>query len=626
MMNTGRFIFAVSICVFMVGLEVEAWIMASGVAFILWKCAIEFLHLAKPSRWVTNTLTVVALVVIVVKYRTLMSQEASGGFLILLTTLKLLEERTLRDQKFLFLLGFVLISSLLLFSLEIPALVAGLTSFYLLWTAQNKYLSYRNSILKAAPAAMILFLFFPRVQNPFGFQGTSSSNQAQTGFSDELNPGSIAKIQSTKELAFRVHFLDSKLKPRTLEQYWKGQVLNVSEGLRWIQGPRMPREIKSEKILTPDYEVTLEPHNRRWVFIFDPTEMIQSSEFGFVQKAHTYFEAVAPIRDRLVYRGKIAQTPNINPEDVLDLQTPQVSDRLRSLAADFAVKGSSRTKIAESWLNYLRENNFSYSKSPGTASADLDAFLFGGKKGYCEHYAAATALVLRLAKIPARVVTGYQGGEYNGYGNFWRFTQADAHAWVEYRNDQGEWTRIDPTSVVAPERLELGGLLFEDMPEEWIGKNRAGEFLKYREAWWIQARDLVTMTAESWNYDLVVFLIDFNLEKQKELLREYGFTLVGLVLLLLSPFVIQSFLRRREPELGEWILRELDRLAAKQKLYRQPSETLRQFLRRWEKTNPANADRLEEILWAFEQAEYQLQRRQTPREELRKKLRGLDQF
>ena len=142
MINTWRFVIATTILVIMVGLEVQPSIMIAGIALIVWKSAIEFWHLAKPSRWVTNTLTVFALLVIILKYRTLMSQEASGGFLILLTTLKLLEERTPRDQKFLFLLGFVLISSLLLFSLELPSLVAGLISFYLLWTAQNKNVSY----------------------------------------------------------------------------------------------------------------------------------------------------------------------------------------------------------------------------------------------------------------------------------------------------------------------------------------------------------------------------------------------------------------------------------------------------------------------------------------------------
>ncbi|MBC7370537.1 MAG: DUF3488 domain-containing transglutaminase family protein [Bdellovibrionaceae bacterium] len=623
MINTWRFVIATTILVIMVGLEVQPSIMIAGIALIVWKSAIEFWHLAKPSRWVTNTLTVIALLVIILKYRTLMSQEASGGFLILLTTLKLLEERTPRDQKFLFLLGFVLISSLLLFSLELPSLVAGLISFYLLWTAQNKNVSYRNSIFKAAPIALILFLFFPRVQNPFGIQGVSSGNQAQTGFSDELNPGSIAKIQSTKELVFRVQFLTPNLKPRTLEQYWKGQVLNLSEGLRWTQGPRMQRDLKFEKIASPDYEVTLEPHNRRWIFIFDPTEMIYANDFGFVHKAQTYFESVAPIRERLVYRGKVATTANVNGDSALDLQTPELSEKVRELASAIARKGQSRTGIAEAWLDYLRAEKFLYSKSPGTGSGTVDAFLFGGKKGYCEHFAATTAIILRLAKVPARVVIGYQGGEYNGYGNFWRFTQADAHAWVEYKNDQDDWTRMDPTSVVAPERLELGGLLFEDLPEEWIGQNRAGEFLKSRESWWIQSRDFITMTADSWNYDLVVFLLDFNLEKQKQLIGEYGYALVGLILLLLSPFVIQSFLRRRRPTTSEWLLRELDRRAEKRKLHRQTSETMRQFVARWQAMVPENSDSLIKLLSAYEAAEYHPAQPPANRSELRQLLREL---
>jgi transglutaminase-like putative cysteine protease len=630
MMNTWRFIAATLISVVLVGTELESWILVAGLVFIAWKCAIEYWHLAKPSRWLTNTLTVLSLAIILVKFRTLMSQDSSAGFLVLLTSLKLLEERTLRDQKFLFLLGFVLISSLLLFSLEIPALVGGLLSFYLLWTAQNKAITYKNSFLRAAPLALVLFLLFPRVQNPFGIQGLGVNNQGQTGFSDEMNPGSIAKIQSSKELAFRAQFLNAKLKPRMLEQYWRGQILNFTEGLRWTQGPRGSRELKFEKILSPDYEVTLEPTSRRWIFTFDPTEMVQSNEFGLYLKNKSYFEAVAPIRDRAVYRGQIATQANDAAAEVLDLQTPAMSEELQKFVAELKSTSATTEIFVEKILDHYRQGKFRYSKSPGvsssTGSGAVDDFFFKNKKGYCEHYAATTALILRLAKIPAHVVTGYQGGEYNGYGNFWKFTQADAHAWVEYRNEQGRWVRLDPTSVVAPERLELGGAMFEDLPEEWVGQNRAAEFLKYRESWWVRAKDFITMTAESLNYDLVVFLLDFNLEKQKELLREYGYWLIGLVGLALAPFVLQSFWRRRRPTTAEWLLQQLDREAAVLKLYRRNGETLRQFVGRWSEKSPSSRDSLNTILQVYETSEYHSVGVTIKRNELRAWLKNLRQL
>jgi transglutaminase-like putative cysteine protease len=607
MMNTWRFIAAVLICVIFVGLEVETWVLAAGIFFLAWKGAIEYWKLAKPSRWLTNTLTVVALGLILGKYRTLMSQDSSAGFLVLLTSLKLLEERTLRDQKFLFLLGFVLISSLMLFSIELPVLVAGLVSFYLLWTAQNRDMVYRGSLLKALPVVVLLFLFFPRVQNPFGLQGYGDTT-GQTGFSDDLNPGSIAKIQNNKELAFRVQFLNPKLRPAMLDQYWRGQVLSYSEGMKWNLVAGAARETRFEKIREPDYEVTLEPHNRRWIFALEPTLHLQASEFGFYYKNNAYFEAIVPIRERIVYRGQAAAAfPIVTKPEILDLQKPAVSDRFREFAADLKVRGQdSRDQIAILVLDHYRREKYAYTKSPGTASSSLDEFFFVAKRGYCEHYAAATATLLRLADVPARVVTGYQGGVYNAYGNFWKFTQSDAHAWAEFLNDQNQWQRIDPTSVVAPERLELGGALFEELPEDWIGQNRASEFLKSRESWWSRGKEFVSLSLESFNYDLVIFLLDFNLEKQKELAQRYGFWLIAVAALGIAPFVAWSFYRRRRPSLGEWLLQELERRARGRKLHRGSAETLRAFIARWQAAEPEAEARaaLAQILAIYEATEY----------------------
>lgn len=601
-MNSWRLLLGLSISIVFVGLEVEAWVLAAGLFFILWKWAVEFWSLQKPSRWLTNLLTVVFLGLILLRYRTLMSQESSASFLVLLTSLKLLEERSLRDQKFLFLLGFVLISALLLFSLEVLVLTAGLTSFFILWSAQTTKLKYPSVFFKSLPLALFLFFFFPRVQNPFGFQGLGSY-QGQTGFSDELSPGSISKIQNSQELVFRVQFLGAK-KYRPRDQYWRGQVLTISEGLRWTK-PSMPViERGFEKLSQADYEVTLEPQGKRWLFVWDPTEKLQSSRFPWVLKKASYFESVAPLYERAIYQGQFTTTPQVATVEDRDLQTPALPGRVTELTTRLTAKESTRGAIAQKLLEYFRAEKFSYSKSPGKTSGTLEDFLFKGKKGYCEHYAATLATLLRAARVPARVVTGYQGGEFNGYGGFWKFTQADAHAWVEFLNDRNEWERIDPTTAVAPERVELGGVLFEGMPEEWIGQGKALDYLKSREAWWIQARQNILQNLESWNYDLVLFLIDFNLEKQKELLQEYRFWAVVLGALLLLPFLLQSFVRRRKLSSAERLLKKLEAKALKHNLTREKSETLRHFIHRWIKAHPDQKETLLPLLEIYEKTQY----------------------
>lgn len=622
-MSRWRLIAGLTLGMVFVGLEVQSWILPSALFFVAWKCAVEIWHLQKPSRWLTNILTLLFLGGILLRYHTVLGQDSSSGFLVLLTSLKLLEERTPRDQKVLFLLGFILISALFLYSLEMPALVGGLSSFFFLWSAQNPHLRYRKVFLQSLPLAVFLFLFFPRVQNPFGFQGLKTS-QGLTGFSDELNPGSISRIQNSDEVAFRVQFTGGK-KPRPEEQYWRGQVLTFSEGLRWTKAlvPTVGRVFP--KIETPDYEVTLEPQGQRWLFIWEPTSLIQAPRLPFVLKKGHYFETVAPTYERILYQGKFAVGPPSDIPGKGDLEIPLLPPRVRALVAEWRSKASSRDQLVAELLQYFRSGRFSYSKNPGTASATLEDFLFKGKRGYCEHYAATVATLLREAQVPARVVTGYQGGEYNAYGRFWKFTQADAHAWVEYWSDRNQWERLDPTTVVAPERLELGGVLFETLPEEWVGQGKALEFLKSRQSWWWQARESVLQSLESWNYDLVLFLIDFNLEKQKELFRESRWGVLALGALLFLPFVLSSFYRRRRLNLAEWLLRELEIRARQQNLTRAKSETLRQFVARWTQARPELQVPLAKLLYCYEQEEYATSNSppRTTRAELRILLKAL---
>ncbi len=620
-MSSWRLIFALGLAIFLVGLEVEVWVLVTGMFFVAWKAAIELWKLQKPPRWFTNFLTVIFLTILILKYRTVLSQEASSSFLTLLTSLKLLEERSLRDQKFLFLLGFVLISSLFLFSIETPALVGGLCCFFLLWSAQNQKINYTLNFFKSLPLALLLFLFFPRLQNPFGLQGLSPT-QGSTGFSDELNPGSISKIQNSKEVAFRVQFSDNK-KYRTHDQYWRGQVLSLSDGLRWTKGnpPTMVRTFK--KLLRPGYEVTLEPQGKKWIFVWDPTSEIQTIRFPFVFKKGNYFESVSPIYERVTYQGEFADETSPQFAEKSDLQVPEVAESVRQLANSFIAKSTNREALAESILSYFRAQKFVYSKNPGGLSNTLENFLFKSKKGYCEHYAASFATLLRLAHVPVHVVTGYQGGEFNAYGNFWKFTQSDAHAWTEYMNENNQWVRVDPTSVVAPERLELGGALFEDLPEEWIGQNKALDFLKSRDAWWIQAREKALQSLESLNYDMVLFLINFNLEKQKELFSKYIYWIVSLGVLLLLPFLLYSFYQRKSQSYAEWLLWELEKKAEKLNLHRESSETLRHFVMRWSAEKPDQKLSLLALLKIYETEEYSVASPQTSHQKILHLLKEL---
>jgi hypothetical protein len=108
-------------------------------------------------------------------------------------------------------------------------------------------------------------------------------------------------------------------------------------------------------------------------------------------------------------------------------------------------------------LQFFSVNGFVYTLKPAIPSGDaIDDFLFRTRKGYCEHFASAFAFLMRAAGIPARIVGGYLGGERNPFGNYLIVRQSDAHVWVEVWLPKTGWTRVDPTSTVAPQRIVQG--------------------------------------------------------------------------------------------------------------------------------------------------------------------------
>jgi hypothetical protein len=162
-------------------------------------------------------------------------------------------------------------------------------------------------------------------------------------------------------------------------------------------------------------------------------------------------------------------------------------------------------------LTWFNQEKFVYTMSPPLLNKDTaDEFLFDTRSGFCEHYASAFVVLLRAAGIPARVVTGYQGGTMNPRGAYLIVRQSDAHAWAEALID-GRWQRLDPTAAVSPSRIEsgLGGAL------------PAGErvpFLARLDASWLKSAQL---TWDAINHDWRRNVVGFNYARQRALWQEW---------------------------------------------------------------------------------------------------------
>ncbi len=372
-------------------------------------------------------------------------------------------------------------------------------------------------MFQAIPLMMILFFLFPRIQG--SLWGFAKAGKGRSGFSDTLSPGGISEIIRSDEIAFRAEFEEAVPKRNLL--YWRGIVFEYFDGKSWSQG----RKTAARKGLITgrdiaEYSITLEPHERNWLFALDipvspPSLAIMLNDCTLVSHRE--------VKQKIRYRLKSYTTYNTSADMTWRermLQMPAGGNpQSRAYARKWAEAADTPQKIVDSALLFFRENSFFYSLRPPLLREDtIDDFLFRTRKGYCEHYASAFVFLMRAAKVPARVVGGYLGGEMNPYGNYLTIRQADAHVWAEVWLDESGWLRVDPTAAVAPGRIEHG---IEDVisPDELPAFLLIGRFGPVAEYW---KKFRLGWDALSIQWD--IWFAGYSSEQQKSLLSRIGIT------------------------------------------------------------------------------------------------------
>jgi transglutaminase-like putative cysteine protease len=371
-----------------------------------------------------------------------------------------------------------------------------------------------RQLLYALPLAAVLFLFVPRL--PGAFWSLPGSEAAVTGLSEEMSPGAIARLAESDEPALRVRFAGAPPPPG--ERYWRGPVLHDFDGFTWRRGlplaggarldytgpryhytmtvepgslPMVPALQYTEPLevpfvrFTPDYQLLL-PR---------PLGQAQAFELDGWPEAHSAGELDAHER-----RIDLRLPPDRNPRSLA------LAQRLRAGAADDAA-------VVRAALEHLRTGGYTYTLAPQRLGRDsVDDLLFGTREGFCGHYASAFVTLMRAAGIPARVVTGYLGGEWNGIGGYLTVRAAEAHAWAEVWLPGRGWTRADPTAVVSPERLMRGNYDFGLQGVASLGQ-------QLRRTPWLGQAMLAWEAANAWWQDKVV---GFNLARQMDFTRWLG--------------------------------------------------------------------------------------------------------
>jgi transglutaminase-like putative cysteine protease len=525
--------------------HLPGWISVTGCSLLLWRAWVTFRGNRMPPRWLLLPLALVAMGAVYATHKTLLGREAGVAMLSLLLTLKLLEMHAKRDLFVVVFLSFFLVLTSFFYSQSIGTALTTIAAVVAILTTQLSFqytgvvpplrqrLRLGATILAlAAPLTLVLFILFPRIQGPL-WGLPSDAHAGRSGMSETMAPGNISNLALSDEIAFRARFIDAP--PPQSKLYWRGPVLGIYDGRTWLplHAPirSTPQNVVNRRGTPIRYQVTLEPNGQRWLFALElPLAVSQlggNNTAGF--GAEMQLLARRPINERLRYDAAsyvdFDLQPNESPLVLAQwLQLPPgFNPRTLEFSARLRKEHNNNSDIVNAALKFFRTEKFTYTLEPpllGTHA--VDEFLFDTRRGFCEHYSAAFVVLMRAAGIPARVVTGYQGGEINSVDGFMTIRKSDAHAWAEVWLENRGWTRVDPTAAVSPNRIEmnlaraiprplLGGLISADASNSsWLAKLRALR----------QNRDAVS---NAWNQ----WVLNYTPDKQESFIRSLGFNEVN---------------------------------------------------------------------------------------------------
>jgi transglutaminase-like putative cysteine protease len=452
-------------------LWVTAWCFISW-GYIL--AAIKY-RFPRPGKITRLLLTIGGLLAVLLSSGFGLDRNSSIGLLWIMASIKPMEIRTYRDEMVTVFLTYFLAVACLFFS---SSLSIGLYVIFsvCMTTAVLIHLHHPRGplwhnlgvsaklLLKALPLAVILFIAFPRVQG--SLWGLRSPAEALSGFTDRLSPGSVSRLVRSNDIVFRAEFKDRI--PAADHLYWRGLVFWQFDGQSWRRSNNtlnIELPIKGHNAI--EYTVTLEPHHQKWLFALD---LPDQSESNATILSDNTLNSHWTVRQRIRYRVKSLTSYNTGPLrewETFAVRVPlDTNPDAVTLAGKWRTRFDDPSQIVATALQFFRENDFAYTLNPPPlGERPIDEFLFKTRRGYCEHYASAFAFLMRAANVPARIVAGYLGGELNPYGDYLIVRQSDAHAWVEVWLPGKGWARVDPTSAVAPERVE-GGMAAALPPDE----------------------------------------------------------------------------------------------------------------------------------------------------------------
>lgn len=584
------------------------WLTLLTVALVGWRAAALGNRRLLPSTGLLLAIVAAGVLGIWLEYRAIFGRTPGIMLLVLFAGLKTLESRNQRDAAALVFLTWFLAMTNFLHTQSIPTalgmLVAVATSITALVGLAAPRRQARANLRSAAlllgqavPAALVLFLLFPRVQGPlWGLPQDAYS--AMSGLSDSMAPGNLSQLTLSDAIAFRVDFQGEPPPRRTL--YWRGPVLWDFDGRTWRLGSPALADLPVPRSGTRvEYSVLLEPHNRNWLFALEAAALLPPRA-RFLEDGQIV--TLAPVRTRMRYEMVSRVEADADPDNDSGylsraLRVPAgFNPRARALAEVWRRSAATDLQVLEQAIEHFRRERLQYTTEPRLLGRDsVDEFLFDSREGFCEHFSSAFAFLMRAAGVPARVVTGYQGGDLNPVDGRFTVRQSDAHAWAEVFLRGRGWTRVDPTVLSVPQRLDEG------LARAVASFDALPLLLRPDMAWLRTLRYNWEALTHQWN----LLVLGYNPERQREFMSWFGMRdadwleLASTLLAVLGAFVLVLFawmlrrLARPDPVQSAWA--QFCRKLGARGVARAPHEGPRDYAERAARSLPCAGDPIRRI-------------------------------
>lgn len=543
-----------------------AWIMAIYLACAAGRWQIERKRMHLPPTWARLILALCCFIGVLASYDSISGVGPGSALLAVMAALKLLETRQRRDQFVLLFISIFLVMSALLreqYLWSLPYLIVAVLLTMTAWLQMstspraNIGQAVRNSarlMLYATPLMLTMWIFFPRISNPFWAVPIDTSSGI-SGLSDQMSPGDLSSLSLSDAVAFRVKF--DGIVPEPRDRYWRGLVLHRFNGRTWFGNEPISTGNANRQVefygAPVRYQITMEPTRQHWVYALDIVSEWSLNK-TIVGQQHQ-LARTRPIDQRVIYNAVSYPKFRLNPALAAysrrsNLRLPENGSNPRTSKLALQMRrqaGSDKTFIDDVMRKFHEEEYFYTLEPPPLGRDSVDEFLFETQRGFCEHYASAFAVMMRSAGIPARIVLGYQGGEVNPMGDYMIVRQSDAHAWTEVWLENDGWTRVDPTSAVAPERISVGmsDAMFSGVGASW-GLMAPSEFFHQ-----------VSLTWDALNAAWNEWILGYGPENQNAFMewlgmedpdwRQMMLTLLALIAVIIMAISFLLIIRYRPP-------------------------------------------------------------------------------